>query len=922
MTPEFALNLSHDGIGLLYRSAGEWTLLGQVLLDAPDFSEQLMDLHARAAKKAQYGVPVTKLIIPASQVLYTTVPISAPDDATRQAEIMIALDGLTPYAVADVVFDWCPTSDPHLVRIAVVAKETLREAEAFAEDWGFNPASFVAVPAPGAFDGEPWFGQTETATAQLGAEEGVERDAQPVPLADAYAAYLAERMAQTGQDILSEVDESVAFNLFDTAIANADASQTPAEKSQEAAAKGDALRNLFALGEDDWSDLDEADQPMPDAERIAQWRAGKPSLPPQPVADLAAPAPTVAPIAAPPVVEEPVELSPAVVPQPEIEPVVAEVISAPLHDSIIVPDVEQPAVLAPDAVADAPEPADEPMAAELPPAIKVPQIKVEDITGDDIQPDTIWAEDLPADTLATAAVAQDNQILENPILAEDILPETEVIDDDIAADATADEQQIEDLAPPLLASAGGGAARAALSHRAAPRPIGNAPRLGGVSRAGPPLASPRAEITLPYRAAGRLSVAGPNKRGKRGASLTKPEPRISASAQAQPPIQLQTSPLRKANALHAANPAPEDLKPVRHKPRYMGIILVALLILCMTLVAALADGRAEMRPDTTARGTSLTTDIAAPAPQPVRIRLAANGVVEPTAKGVVLPQGITLYSGRPGRVPAPRPAALQSAAPAAPVAEAPAAQAPPPQTPTASAEIDTSSPGLRQSPRPANRPAALDILENTASISVVAAGELAKATQQAVSVSRHPAPRPRNFKNSIDQALASAIASEPAPVVMAAAPAVIAAPVAPVPAAPAPTQQTIQLPQRTQPAPQQPAAQPATRQQQAAVVRKPDPTADLDEPEPTEALRKMPTSASVAKQATQKDALALRDMNLIGLYGAASNRRALVRMPNGRMIKVAVGDILDGGRVTAIGDGQLTYQKGVRLYQLKMMQGS
>ncbi len=84
----------------------------------------------------------------------------------------------------------------------------------------------------------------------------------------------------------------------------------------------------------------------------------------------------------------------------------------------------------------------------------------------------------------------------------------------------------------------------------------------------------------------------------------------------------------------------------------------------------------------------------------------------------------------------------------------------------------------------------------------------------------------------------------------------------------------------------------------------------------------MPTTASVAKQATQKDAIKLRDMNLIGLYGAQGNRRALIRMPSGKMIKVGLGDVLDGGRVTAIGDGQLTYQKGSKLYQLKLLQGS
>ncbi|MEZ5686214.1 MAG: hypothetical protein R3D78_10120 [Paracoccaceae bacterium] len=62
-------------------------------------------------------------------------------------------------------------------------------------------------------------------------------------------------------------------------------------------------------------------------------------------------------------------------------------------------------------------------------------------------------------------------------------------------------------------------------------------------------------------------------------------------------------------------------------------------------------------------------------------------------------------------------------------------------------------------------------------------------------------------------------------------------------------------------------------------------------------------------------------MNLIGLFGSAGNRRALVRMETGKFIKVGVGDRLDGGKVTAIGTDQLTYTKGSRSYTLKLLQG-
>jgi Tfp pilus assembly protein PilP len=69
------------------------------------------------------------------------------------------------------------------------------------------------------------------------------------------------------------------------------------------------------------------------------------------------------------------------------------------------------------------------------------------------------------------------------------------------------------------------------------------------------------------------------------------------------------------------------------------------------------------------------------------------------------------------------------------------------------------------------------------------------------------------------------------------------------------------------------------------------------------------------------NAINLRRMNLIGVYGKPSNRRALIRLPSGRYKKVKVGDRLDGGRIVAIGDSELRYQKSGRSVTLKMPRG-
>ena len=82
----------------------------------------------------------------------------------------------------------------------------------------------------------------------------------------------------------------------------------------------------------------------------------------------------------------------------------------------------------------------------------------------------------------------------------------------------------------------------------------------------------------------------------------------------------------------------------------------------------------------------------------------------------------------------------------------------------------------------------------------------------------------------------------------------------------------------------------------------------------------VPSSASVARAATATNAINLKKINLIGVYGTAENRRALVRLANGKYQKVKVGDRLDGGRVTAIGEEALRYTKGNRNLTLTMPQ--
>jgi hypothetical protein len=81
--------------------------------------------------------------------------------------------------------------------------------------------------------------------------------------------------------------------------------------------------------------------------------------------------------------------------------------------------------------------------------------------------------------------------------------------------------------------------------------------------------------------------------------------------------------------------------------------------------------------------------------------------------------------------------------------------------------------------------------------------------------------------------------------------------------------------------------------------------------EPTEAER----------LATQENALNLGRIALIGTMGTESDPQALVRLPGGRITRVAVGDELDGKRVDAIEAERLLMSRNGRQSVLEMPSG-
>lgn len=270
------------------------------------------------------------------------------------------------------------------------------------------------------------------------------------------------------------------------------------------------------------------------------------------------------------------------------------------------------------------------------------------------------------------------------------------------------------------------------------------------------------------------------------------------------------------------------------------------------------------------------TEITSPVPAGTRFALDAQGDVIPTVEGALSPAGFTVYLGRPPIVPPATPNRFQTPPEDTAILSALAAFRPQSrpadlQETTQRAQLDgltrTELAAIRPALRPpsaqqqaeaAAAPAPVDTdAAVTAALAVVPPDPIASATRLAAAASLRPDTRPNNFSRTVQRA-------------------------------------------------QRAAPQEETRVASAAAIA------------PRSVVPKIPSNASVSRAATTRNAINLRDVNLIGVYGKPSSRRALIRLSNGRYKKVVVGDRIDGGVVSAIGEGELRYTKRGRNLVLKM----
>jgi hypothetical protein len=284
-----------------------------------------------------------------------------------------------------------------------------------------------------------------------------------------------------------------------------------------------------------------------------------------------------------------------------------------------------------------------------------------------------------------------------------------------------------------------------------------------------------------------------------------------------------------------------------------------------------------------------------------------NGFIQATPDGVVTPDGVTVFAGRPPFEPPARPG---TDAPAA-ISEGTADAAP--EEPASAGAVTLAT------LRPLIRPGAL--VPETAAAAPPPPGDPALAGVRPIARPDGLAPPQSATPEAVAEAVATAAvpapAAPPAPgsdVAAIAAAIAAAAPNVVNPLAGATRQAVVAAP-RPDARPQN-FARVVSAARTAAPAPAPQVAATAVAPAPQVASPTGPVPGGVARAATLENVINLRQLNLIGVSGPSNARTAIVRASNGRILRVRVGDSLDGGQVVAIGENALNYVKRGRTYTL------
>ncbi|GAA6199113.1 hypothetical protein [Aquicoccus sp. SU-CL01552] len=875
----------------MHRAAGGWRRVGEVSLDVPDLSAALSELRDTALLLEPDGISC-KLIIPNDQIRYLTLETGNTEGEARRVLVREALDGATPYAVDDLSFDI--SVEGPMTHVAAVARETLAEAEGFAVEHQFNPVSFVAIPGDQPFLGEPFFGAAENAGTA---------DVEPDGIAVVVTGPAEIPQPETAPTE-TPADDPTERNIF---LDDGDTPTVSEEEITGAETPDEAPAAPETAPDPEPAAPDPDDKPAPPTIGFSSRRgkegdsaapvlsgASRDALPERakPAPAVSRPDPATKPAAAASPIPTPVS-PPASPPMPDPS---KRVISGPetaapaaLRGSVLLGSVRTRAKALLErrqsSKTNAPSPVTPPAVGQGATVIAPPPEQ----TPVEAERMTVFGARATQQTrgkprhlgliltavllLFLAAMAAWAALFTPEPLARLFAPKDApgiAGRPEPAADQDADPSA--EIAPPE-------------GTNATDRDSAPAPAQPPMTSALPPpapsdtiAALPPDATALPDAGDGETAPTHPFApqspalsetdsavlealRGDRTVPLSEEETATDEAA-LDPELEHEPDPDMTADLAGADTEtfyAATGIWPAApDTPEVPAIIdLDDLYVASIDRTDLSQDAVALPAARDFATDASLS-GVTSPAAAGTAFNLDTRGLVTATPEGAVTPDGFTVYLGRPPVVPPATPARLPATDDAA----------------VEAAALRQRLAGFRPRPRPT------DLVEQTerTQLGGRSRAELnrfrprarprsaqddatetsggGKATPQAVASALVPRARPGDFQKIVRNSARASIGIPEKPTAAAAAPATVAP--------------------------------------------------------------SIPSSASVARQATLKNEINLRRINLIGVYGNASNRRALIRLSSGRYKKVKVGDRIDGGKVVAIGEDQLRYQKGGRDHTLKM----
>jgi hypothetical protein len=920
MKPDFALILSFQGIDLLYRGAPGWQTVGDVRLDSPDLDAALADLRARAEALAP-GPVLCKLIIPDDQIKY--LDLESEDDPEQA--VRAALDGATPYSVDDLSYDW--SAQDGRIQVAAVALETLAEAEAFATQHDFAPISFAAMPDAGKFAGEPFFGVTRQAARHVREGDEITRDSAPIkvvgkatipaPQPKSAPAMPAQGAPEGPVESVAKATDPVGTNTAPAQVASKDAKSESVEHAPKAMTEGAATDSTAA------ATPSRIPKPAPAVEGPEKQAPSK-----QPSTNQA-PA-TFASIRARRD-DQPSGSAPPLAGQPRLSSLDGAPLAAPSLKDSADDQTDAPSL---------PGPSGEP----LNPPPRMAEIAAS------LRPDPEARLERSDDTTTVPASAKTGVLSifsrfksgrrpakSTPAKPEKVKTAKAKAENPAAGPSVEDERQRMTVFGARQHEVGGKprflgliltavlllflvavAAWASLfldnglSQLFGPREeirLTEAPAEGSVDEADDPIAVvPQVQIATPPTEDTEIATLTPE-------ITPLPESDIAALPNTPDALTPDEALTRyAATGIWQMAPAPPEIPSTQTE--LDGLYQVSLdPSVARPKVSARQDtapvARLDIRPDTPSD----------PPPPGVLFEFDDNGFVRATPEGAMTPQGVRVFAGRPVARP---PAVMQQVPPTSGSVTPADAQT---DVATALTDSDAASEVVVLDPalatmRPRLRP-------GTATTEAEAEAT-DTAQDETVGDPALAAFRPRLRPDSVSAQAATLRSTQDA----AAAPLVDTAAVDRALAEVAETDvdqaelddgepETTGTFENVLPQAVSASLVPLQRPENFDAIVKQTRTEEAATPvAATQRLQpSLPSTASVAKQATEKNAINLRQVNLIGVYGSPASRRALVRLGNGRYKKVQVGDSLDGGKVAAIGDSELRYVKRGRAVILQMPKG-